>query len=99
MSGDEARRGYPGVMRGWSNAPQTVPQDQWMSQADAAQRLNVNIFRIGWALACENLDPAESPSGGAGVTVASVDRELHWRANATWGARLRRGIRSTVRWL
>ena len=70
-----------------------------MSQMDAAERLNVNILRVGWAIACENLDPADSPTGEAGVTVASVDREIRWRANATWLARVRRGIRSTLRWL
>jgi hypothetical protein len=85
-------------MQLWSNSPQPVSQDQWMSQVEAAERLNVNIFRVGWAIACENLDPADSPEGEAGVTVASVDREVEWRANATWTARVRRAIRSTVRW-
>ena len=89
---------YPPVMRGWKNSPQPVAQNEWISQLDAAQRLNVNVFRVGWALTCEILDPADSPTGEAGVTLASVDREILWRANATWGQRVRRGIRSTVRW-
>lgn len=99
LNSDEPGPRYSRVMRGWKNATQPVTQDQWMSQAKAAERLNVNIFRVGWAIACENLDPADGPSGEAGVTVASVDREIQWRANATWVAKVRRGIRSTVSWL
>src|SRR3954451_8409423 len=99
LNSDEPGPRYPRVMRGWKNAPQPVTEDQWMSQAEAAERLNVNIFRVGWALACGNLDPADSPVGEAGVTAASVDREIQWRANATSAARVRRGVRSTVRWL
>jgi hypothetical protein len=83
-------------MQGWNNAPQFVTRDQWMSQLQAAERLNVNIFRVGWAIACENLDAADSPAGEAGVTAASVDRELQRRANATWVARVRRVISNTV---
>lgn len=99
-NGDERGPRYPRVMRRWKNAPHPVTtRDQWIFQAEAAERLNVSVFRIGRAIACENLDPADSPAGEAGVTVASVDRELRWRANATWVAKVRRGIRSSVRWL
>lgn len=70
-------------MRGWRKAPQPVTQDQWMSQAEAAKRWHVSVLRVGWAIACEILDIAESPVGEAGVTTASVERELRWRANAT----------------
>jgi hypothetical protein len=86
-------------MRGWKNAPRVVSQDQWVSQAEAAERLHVHIFRIGWAIACETLDAAENPAGEAGVTVASVDREMQWRTNASWTAKVRRGIRNAIRWL
>lgn len=96
--GDERGPRYHRVMRGWKNSPQVAAQDQWLSQAEAAQRLNVGVLRISWAIACENLDPANNPAGEAGVTLTSVDREIQWRANATWGARFRRALRSTVRW-
>ena len=99
-NGDERDPRYPRVMRRWKNAPQPVTtEDEWISQAEAAERLNVSVFRVGWAIACENLAPADTPAGEAGVTLASVDRELRWRANATWAAKVRRGIRSSVRWL
>lgn len=100
-NGDERGPRYPRVMRHWKSARQPVvtTPDEWISQAEAAERLNVSVFRVGWAIACENLDPADSPAGEAGVTVASVDRELRWRANATWAAKVRRGIRSSARWL
>lgn len=97
-SGDRRTPRYPRVTKAWTNAPEPVTQDQWMSQAEAAARLNVSVFRVGWAIANGNLVPADSPAGEAGVTVESVDDEIRWRANATWAAKLSRRIRRTLRW-
>jgi len=86
-------------MRLWRNSPAPVAAGDFLSQYDAAKILGVSVLRVGWLIACENLDPADGPSGEAGVTVASVECEARWRANATVGQRLRRGIGSSLRWL
>jgi hypothetical protein len=90
---------YPRVMRLWQNSPAPVTSGDFLSQHDAAKVLGVSVLRVGWLIACAHLDPADGPSGEAGVTVASVEREALWRTNATLGERLRRGIGSALRWL
>ncbi|WP_433890901.1 DNA-binding protein [Streptomyces sp. CA-111067] len=45
-----------------------------------------------------HLTMAENPAGRAGVTVASVEAEKRWRANATIRARSARLLKDTFSW-
>jgi len=66
----------------------------WVSQYDAAGVLGVNIFRIGYLIAHDHLDPAETASREMGVTRASLDEELRWWREAS---RLRRWLLRPLR--
>ena len=70
-------------MQNWPRPPVCVSDDEWMSQNQAAGQLEVSIFRVGLLIAKNDLQPCENESGVAGVTVASVNREVEWRAKAT----------------
>jgi hypothetical protein len=73
---DRQNRGYP---KGWRRAVATVDDSEWTNQLEAAERLSVSVNRVGMLIAGGVLQPAENPSGQAGVTRASVERELEWR--------------------
>ena len=93
-----ASKGYPGVMRGSGTIVQVQGSD-WMSQFDAAEALNVSVFRIGHLIANRHLVPAENEQGEAGVTRESVDRESAWRSTASGVRRAIRLLRDMVNWL
>ncbi|WP_121709075.1 DNA-binding protein [Streptomyces sp. E5N91] len=76
----------------------TVEDDAWMSQPEAARRLGVTLIRVGMLLANRRLIPAENPAGQAGVTIASVQAEETWRANAKKWAKLARLLKDTINW-
>ncbi|WP_328978459.1 DNA-binding protein [Streptomyces canus] len=76
----------------------TVKDDAWMSQPEAARRLGVTLIRVGMLIANRRLIPAENPSGQAGVTTASVQAEETWRANATKSAKFVRLLKDTINW-
>jgi hypothetical protein len=97
MPDDSKGRKYPKVMGAWSNAPADAEAGEWVSQADAAEALNVTVLRIGWLIACERLTAVNGPNG-AGVTRASLDSEVAWRKQATFSRRLGRCIQNIVRW-
>jgi hypothetical protein len=46
--------------------------DAWLSQPEAARRLDTALFRIGALIACGHQAPAENPAGRAGVTITST---------------------------
>jgi hypothetical protein len=76
----------------------TVEDDAWMSQPEAARHLGVTLIRVGMLIANRRLIPAENPAGQAGVTTASVQAEETWRANATKRAKLTRLLKDTINW-
>ncbi|KQX69504.1 hypothetical protein ASD48_40520 [Streptomyces sp. Root1310] len=76
----------------------TVKDDAWMSQPEAARHLGVTLIRVGMLIANRRLTPAENPAGQAGVTTASVQAEKTWRANATQRAKLTRLLKDTINW-
>ncbi|WP_333735688.1 DNA-binding protein [Streptomyces sp. IBSBF 2806] len=76
----------------------TVEDDAWMSQPDAARHLGVTLIRVGVLIANRRLIPAENPAGRAGVTTAGVLAEETWRANATKRAKLTRLLKDTINW-
>jgi hypothetical protein len=76
----------------------TVEDDAWSSQPEAARRLGVTLIRVGMLIANRRLIPAENPAGQAGVTTASVQAEETWRANATKRAKLARLLKDTINW-
>ncbi|MFJ6076268.1 DNA-binding protein [Streptomyces sp. NPDC093065] len=76
----------------------TVEDDAWMSQPEAARHLGVTLIRVGMLLANRRLIPAENPAGQAGVTVASVQAEETWRANAKGRAKFARLLKDTINW-
>ena len=76
----------------------TVEDDAWMSQPEAARHLGVTLIRVGMLIANRRLIPAENPAGRAGVTTASVQTEETWRANATKRAKLTRPLKDTINW-
>jgi len=76
----------------------TVEDDAWMSQPEAARRLGVTLIQVGTLVANRRLIPAENPAGQAGVTIASVQAEETWRANATKTAKFARLLKDTINW-
>ncbi len=90
MSGDGGRRkqkaiqrqdqGYPGRL---GRSVPVVADDAWVSQFDAADRLDVGVGRIGLVLQGRRLDPVHDQRGRAGVDRESVDRESARRADAS----------------
>ena len=98
MTDDSCGRRYPRIMGAWSNAPVEVEANDWVSQPDAAEALRVPLLLLGWIIACEHLTPANGPDGEAGVTRASLDREIAWRNEASIGRRLGRWVKNIVRW-
>ena len=76
----------------------TVEDDAWMSQPEAARHLGVTLIRVGMLIANRRLIPAENPAGQAGVTTASVQAEETWQANATKRAKLARFLKDTINW-
>ncbi|MET8787558.1 MULTISPECIES: DNA-binding protein [unclassified Streptomyces] len=77
----------------------TIENEAWMSQPEAARHLGVTLIRVGTLIANRRLIPAENPAGQAGVTTASVQAEETWRANATKRAKLARLVKDTINWL
>ncbi|MEU9367166.1 DNA-binding protein [Streptomyces avermitilis] len=76
----------------------TVEDDAWMSQPEAARRLGVTLIRVGMLIANRRLIPAENRSGQAGVITASVQAEETWRANASRRAKFARLLKDTINW-
>ena len=83
----------------WSNPPVTCPDDEWLSQYDAARELGISVLRVGWRLACENLTPAHNSRREAGVTRASVVRDREWLATASRWAKGFRVLKGLLRWI
>ncbi|WP_415954520.1 DNA-binding protein [Streptomyces sp. KLOTTS4A1] len=76
----------------------TVEDDTWISQPDAARHLGVSLPRIGMLIANGHMTPAHNSAGRAGVTIASVQAEETWRANATTRAKIARLLKDTINW-
>ncbi|MFE7330191.1 DNA-binding protein [Streptomyces sp. NPDC057565] len=76
----------------------TVEDNAWMSQPEAARQLGVTLTRIGMLMANGHLTPAENPAGRPGVTTASVQVEETWRANAPIRAKVARLLKDTISW-
>ena len=94
----DASKGYPRLMRGWANAPETVDDAEWLSQPEAARLLGLATGRIGLLSATGHLHPAHNSLGGAGVTRQSAEIEHQWRTGASWGDRFARLVRDVIRW-
>ncbi|MDP9403494.1 MAG: DNA-binding protein [Actinomycetota bacterium] len=86
--------GYPSPM----GRVLSVPDEEWLSQFEAAERLGIGMFRVGVLIANGHLVAAENATGQAGVTGASVEREQHWRSSAGIVRRAGRLIRDVVNW-
>lgn len=83
-----------GVMRG---RVAQVSDVDWVSQFDAAERLDLSMWAIGQFIATGRLTPEENPAGQAGVTRASIDAEASWRRSATRWQRFWRRLREQSR--
>jgi hypothetical protein len=94
----DASEGYPKVMRGWDNGPETVRDADWLSQPEAAVMLGIPTGRIGLLIANGHLRPAHNSAGWAGVTRQSVEMERQSRSGATWRKRASRLVRDVIRW-
>lgn len=92
---ERAAKGYPSVM----GKDAAVENREWMSQFDAANALDVGVFRIGALIGNRHLVPAENESGEAGVTRTSVEREQAWRSSASFLRRVIRMVRDAVNYL
>lgn len=79
-------------------AVETVSDENWMSQPNAARHLGITLARVGVLIANRHLTPEENPAGQAGVTVADVHSEATWRAGAPPRAKLGRLLRDTLNW-
>ncbi|OAR26788.1 DNA-binding protein [Streptomyces sp. ERV7] len=96
-----SRRGWSGPRRhrGYTLLKvDTVEDNAWMSQPDAARRLGVSLARLGMLIANGRMTPVHNPAGRAGVTIASVQTEEAWRANATIRAKIARLLKDTINW-
>lgn len=87
---------YPQSMYRSSNPPVEVTVDQFLTQQDAAEQLNVWVLTIGRLIAEERLQPATC-QGTPGVTRASVDAELQRRKGG--GQRAKSTLKSIFHWL
>jgi len=76
-----------------------VPDEQWVSQQDAAKRLGVTLPKVGMLIANDHLDGAGNSSDDMGVTVDSLEAELVWRQSASVPARVRRIVRDLLHWV
>jgi hypothetical protein len=76
-----------------------LPDDECVGQREAAKILGITLATVGYLLAAEILDAAQSGSDKMAVTRASVERELAWRRSATYRHRLRRWLTSWLRFL
>jgi hypothetical protein len=71
-----------------------------MTQHEAAQALRpATELEIGFLVSCGILKPAIlADDGSEGVTRDSVERELSWRASASFPQKLRRTAGNFFRW-
>ncbi|MFE4959434.1 DNA-binding protein [Streptomyces sp. NPDC056653] len=76
----------------------TIEDNAWMSQPEAARHLGVALTRVGMLMANGHLTPAQNPAGLAGVTTVSVQAEETWRANAPIRAKVARLLKDTISW-
>ncbi|MER5409032.1 DNA-binding protein [Streptomyces sp. NPDC002769] len=76
----------------------TVEDNAWVSQPDAARRLGIPLARLGMLIANGRMTPAHNSAGRAGVTIVSVEAEETWRANATILAKIARLLKDTISW-
>lgn len=86
LSAGRRRRAERREARGYSEISANftvVPDEDWMSQFEAADLLRVGMFRIGVLIANGHLTAAEDSCGRAGVQKGSVDREREWRSSAS----------------
>lgn len=81
-----------------TNVPQ-VGSPAWVSQREAARRLNVSVLRVGLLIANEHLEPAEDGERNMGVTLISLAAERRWRRETPLALRLLRPFRDAVNWL
>ncbi|MGH9152068.1 MAG: hypothetical protein ACRD03_06670 [Acidimicrobiales bacterium] len=72
-------RGYPGAL---GRSVEVVTEEDWVSQFDAAERLEVGVGRIGLLITNRRLTPVHDNRGRAGVERRSVDREADRRRGA-----------------
>ena len=92
-------KGYPSVTRRWANSPVTVTDDQWLSQADAANELGISYGRTIWRLMNNHLTMAHNSQGHAGVSASSVKAEQSWRRKTPWSRRSLRPFGDMFRWI
>ena len=77
----------------------TLDPPEWVSQPDAAGKLQIAVFRVGFLLAHEHLQAAVTAWDEPGASAASLDEELRWRREAPIFKRLLRPLRDAVRWV
>lgn len=92
-------RSYLRIMKGWSNPPVESPDEEWLSQYDAARELGISVWRVGWRIACGHLTPAHNRAREAGVTRESVAKDREWLAQASLGAKSLRVFKNIIRWV
>lgn len=68
--------------RGYGLLAETVEDEQWVSQFDAADILGISLMRVGFLIQGGRLEPVHNPSGQAGVSRQTVERERQRRADA-----------------
>ncbi|MFJ1588546.1 DNA-binding protein [Streptomyces sp. NPDC088197] len=80
-------RSYPKVMKFWGNPPVATPDEEWVSQPDAAKILGISMARVVWRIMSDHLTPAHNSAGRAGITRSSIVKDQQWLAAASWRAK------------
>ncbi|MEU6848816.1 DNA-binding protein [Actinacidiphila alni] len=86
-------RSYPAVMRGWAHPPVPVADEDWVSQPEAAKLCGVSLLRMVFRILNGHLTPAHNSARRAGVSRASIERDLAWLAAASRRARVWRACK------
>jgi hypothetical protein len=73
---ERQNRGYAGLLA------ETVEDDQWVSQFDAADILGISLMRVGALIQGGRLKPVHNTPRQAGVSLQTVERERQRRADA-----------------
>jgi hypothetical protein len=92
-------RSYPRIMTRWSNPPISCPDEEWLSQYEAAQKLGISMVRVGWRILGGYLTPAHNSKNEAGVTRMSVELDREWIASASRRAKSIRVFKGLARWI
>ncbi|GAA2481996.1 MULTISPECIES: DNA-binding protein [Actinomycetes] len=82
----------------WCIPPVTYPDDEWLSQSDAARELGISRLRVVGRIFSGHLASARSRRGESGVTRASVAKDREWLATASRRAKFFRAFADLFLW-